>query len=90
MSVKSSRSVKYRFFVLRKIIRGGQTGADRAGLDFATEVGLEHGGRKIESKKSITKPSKLLTRHNAKEATVEGSTQSKNFRGLHSLGGADQ
>jgi len=23
---------------------GGQTGADRAGLDFAIETGLEHGG----------------------------------------------
>jgi hypothetical protein len=30
--------------MLRKIISGGQTGADRAGLDFAIEMGLEHGG----------------------------------------------
>ena len=30
--------------MLRKIISGGQTGADRAGLDFAIEVALEHGG----------------------------------------------
>jgi hypothetical protein len=30
--------------VLRKIISAGQTDADRAGLDFAIEVGLEHGG----------------------------------------------
>jgi predicted Rossmann-fold nucleotide-binding protein len=30
--------------MLRKIISGGQTGADRAGLDFALETGLEHGG----------------------------------------------
>jgi hypothetical protein len=30
--------------MLRKIITGGQTGADRAGLDFAIETGLEHGG----------------------------------------------
>jgi Circularly permutated YpsA SLOG family len=30
--------------MLRKIVSGGQTGADRAGLDFAIEVGLEHGG----------------------------------------------
>src|ERR1700757_20437 len=30
--------------VLRKIVSGGQTGADRAGLDFAIETGLEHGG----------------------------------------------
>jgi hypothetical protein len=39
--------------VVRKIISGGQTGADRAGLDFAIEVGLEHGsfvprGRRAE------------------------------------------
>lgn len=27
-----------------KIISGGQTGADRAGLDFAIAAGLEHGG----------------------------------------------
>jgi hypothetical protein len=30
--------------VVRKIISGGQTGTDRAGLDFAIEVGLAHGG----------------------------------------------
>jgi Circularly permutated YpsA SLOG family len=30
--------------VLRKIISEGQTGADRAGLDFAIEVGRAHGG----------------------------------------------
>ena len=30
--------------MLRKIISGGQTGADRAGLDFAIQAGLEHGG----------------------------------------------
>jgi Circularly permutated YpsA SLOG family len=30
--------------MLRKIVSGGQTGADRAGLDFAMEVGLDHGG----------------------------------------------
>jgi hypothetical protein len=30
--------------MLRKVISGGQAGADRAGLDFALEAGLEHGG----------------------------------------------
>ena len=30
--------------MLRKNVSGGQTGADRAGLDFAIEAGLEHGG----------------------------------------------
>lgn len=28
----------------QKIVSGGQTGADRAGLDFAIENGIEHGG----------------------------------------------
>jgi Circularly permutated YpsA SLOG family len=30
--------------ILRKIISGGQTGADRAGLDFAIEVGVQQDG----------------------------------------------
>jgi hypothetical protein len=30
--------------VLQKIIAGGQTGADRAGLDFALAHGIPHGG----------------------------------------------
>ena len=30
--------------MIHKVISGGQTGADRAGLDFAIEVGLAHGG----------------------------------------------
>jgi hypothetical protein len=30
--------------MIRKIISGGQTGADRAALDFAIEIGVEHGG----------------------------------------------
>jgi hypothetical protein len=30
--------------MLRKVISGGQAGADRAGLDFALEAGLAHGG----------------------------------------------
>src|ERR1022692_3703229 len=30
--------------VLQKIVSGGQTGADRAALDFAIEHGIPHGG----------------------------------------------
>ncbi len=30
--------------LIKKIISGGQTGADRAALDFAIEVGIPHGG----------------------------------------------
>jgi len=29
---------------IKKIVSGGQTGADRAALDFAIEYGIEHGG----------------------------------------------
>src|SRR6202022_2795024 len=38
--------------MLRKIISGGQTGADRAGLDFAIETGLEHGGYVFRGRKA--------------------------------------
>lgn len=31
--------------LVRKIISGGQTGVDRAALDFAISVGLPHGGK---------------------------------------------
>lgn len=31
-------------FVLARIITGGQTGVDRAALDFAIEAGIPHGG----------------------------------------------
>ena len=37
--------------MLRKIISGGQTGADRAGLDFALQAGLEHGGYVAKGRK---------------------------------------
>jgi hypothetical protein len=30
--------------MVQKIVSGGQAGADRAGLDFAIEVGLQYGG----------------------------------------------
>jgi hypothetical protein len=38
--------------MLRKIISGGQTGADRAGLDFAIEVGLARGGYEPKGRKA--------------------------------------
>ena len=38
--------------MLRKLISGGQTGADRAGLDFALDVGLEHGGFVVKGRKA--------------------------------------
>jgi Circularly permutated YpsA SLOG family len=38
--------------MLRKVISGGQAGADRAGLDFAIEAGLEHGGYAVKGRKA--------------------------------------
>src|SRR5246127_4114958 len=38
------RNSTFSLPMLRKIISGGQPGADRAGLAFAVEVGLAHGG----------------------------------------------
>jgi hypothetical protein len=31
-------------FAVERVVSGGQTGADRAGLDFAIEHGIPHGG----------------------------------------------
>jgi len=38
--------------MLRKVISGGQAGADRAGLDFALVAGLEHGGFVVKGRKA--------------------------------------
>jgi hypothetical protein len=73
--------------VLRKIISAGQTGADRAGLDFAIEVGLEHGGfvprerraeeGRIPGQSTLTEFSSILyalrTKRNVREADGDSS-----------------
>lgn len=38
--------------IIKKIISGGQTGADRADLDFAVEVGIPFGGWVPKSRKA--------------------------------------
>jgi hypothetical protein len=42
-----------------KLYSGGQTGADRAGLDFAIEAGLEHGGYVPRGRKAGSNPDSL-------------------------------
>jgi hypothetical protein len=46
--VRSSKRYRLRLFIgkpmIRKIISGGQTGADRAALDAAIKLGIPHGG----------------------------------------------
>jgi Circularly permutated YpsA SLOG family len=41
---QSARDTSRGFSCPEKIMSGGQAAADRAGLDFAIEAGLEHGG----------------------------------------------
>jgi hypothetical protein len=60
--------------MIRKIISGGQTGVDRAGLDFAIEAGLEHGGY-------VSHGSEGRGRENRKRQTKTGLTAPANFDG---------
>jgi hypothetical protein len=54
--------------MIRKIISGGQTGADRAGLDFAIEAGLEHGGYVPKGRKA--EDGRIDDRYNLVELTT--------------------
>lgn len=56
-----------RFMTIEKIVSGGQTGADRAALDFAMEYGIEHGGWVPEGRKAEDGPISL--RYNLRELT---------------------
>ena len=54
---------------IRKIISGGQTGADRAALDVAIELGIAHGGHVPRGRRAEDGP--LDTRYHVRELTVE-------------------
>src|SRR5271166_1257232 len=54
--------------MLRKVISGGQTGADRAGLDFAIETGLKHGGFVPRGRKA--EDGRIADRYNLVELTT--------------------
>jgi Circularly permutated YpsA SLOG family len=54
--------------MLRKIISGGQSGADRAGLDFAIATGLEHGGYVPRGRKAGD--GRIADRYNLVELTT--------------------
>jgi len=51
--------------MVKKIISGGQTGADRAALDVAIELGISHGGWIISGRK--TENGRLPQRYRLKE-----------------------
>lgn len=58
-------------WIVKKIISGGQTGADRAGLDAAIELGIDYGGslpsgRRTEDgylSRSYTRMNEVKSRH---------------------------
>lgn len=56
-----------------KIVSGGQTGADRAGLDFAIEQSVEHGGWCPAGRRSEDGP--IDSRYNLKETPNYGYEQ---------------
>ncbi|MBN2124445.1 MAG: putative molybdenum carrier protein [Deltaproteobacteria bacterium] len=56
--------------MIRKIISGGQTGADRAALDAAIEMGIDHGGWVPKGRKTEEGP--LPDRYRMKEMPTAG------------------
>ena len=44
LSAMTNEDVCRAFASLRKVVSGGQTGVDRAALDWAIAIGIEHGG----------------------------------------------
>ena len=58
---------------LRKVVSGGQTGADRAGLDWAIGRGLPHGGWCPKGRKAEDGP--IDRRYNLAETSSEDYSQ---------------
>ena len=56
--------------MIRKIISGGQTGADQAALDAAIKLGISHGG--CIPRGRLTEKGPLPTRYNLKEMPGSG------------------
>jgi Circularly permutated YpsA SLOG family len=56
--------------VIEKIVSGGQTGADRAALDVAIEVGIAHGGWIPKGRK--TEAERLPSKYDLKEMPTDG------------------
>jgi len=56
--------------MIRRIVSGGQTGADRAALDIAIELGITHGGWVPKGRR--TEKGRLPTRYKLKEMADSG------------------
>jgi hypothetical protein len=59
--------------LIEKIVSGGQTGADRAALDWAIESGIPHGGWCPKGRLAEDGP--ISTRHNLTESTSSNYIQ---------------
>ncbi|NCB43398.1 MAG: hypothetical protein EOM59_12375 [Clostridia bacterium] len=56
--------------LVKKVISGGQTGVDRAGLDAAIELGIEHGGYAPKGRKA--EDGQIPAKYNLEELTRGG------------------
>ncbi len=68
-----SKAVSEKFFGVQRIVSGGQTGVDRAALDAAMELGIEHGGwcpKGRRSEDGVIPDHNLLTDTESKNYTV--------------------
>lgn len=70
--------------MIKKIISGGQTGADQAALDVAMELGIPHGG--WIPKGRSTENAKLPDKYNLKETAADSYSQPTEINVAHSDG----
>ena len=64
--------------MIKKIISGGQTGADQAGLDVAIELGIPHGGWIPKGRK--TENGTLPVKYKLTEMNSASYPNAKKFR----------
>jgi len=70
--------------MIKKILSGGQTGADQAALDFAITLGIPHGGWMPPGR--TTENGKLPDEYNLKETSASSSSQPTEMNVVHSDG----
>jgi len=75
-----NNSRKSQSFKLRKIISGGQTGADRAGLDAAVALGIEYGGALPRGRKTEDGP--LSTKYTGMTELPTGNYASRTVQNV--------
>ncbi len=69
MDERKGQPVSKGLRIVKKIVSGGQTGADRAALDFAIAVGLDHGGWVPKGRRA--EDGRLPDRYRLREMTTD-------------------